>query len=411
MDKYYTLFTKESNTKTMTNSQDKVCTFETASMKIPQLVSRMWTTRLVGELPAVTVAKKNLEETFQKDFMRELDKPINALMGIGQIYVIPFLSAKDELKFDFVNENEHKVESVSEGDELVYLKYEFKEKLYINDEVSEEVVYYVHRLKEGVYYHQRYYQKEEIKVYLDGMDGTKKIADTFMLPFKIDLTINFDKIGYPIWSNAYYQIKDVDNTYTEMLDVMERLSPVVGIPRDHTSEREDGTTVLGSDSRLFQLIKGINDETEWKYFGGGFDPKPFIEAMDFILNNVSEHCGLGHRRLSYDQVKGTVKTATEVTFSQNDLMINQSLINQTIEYLIKRLTKSFYYIKNAKWLTDDDIEVVFEDAVFNTKEEYIKQLQYDVAMGNINKEFYLEEVYKDKDIEKIIGSGEDGTTF
>lgn len=411
MNKYYKLFTKESNTKTMTNSQNKVCTFETASMKIPQLVSRMWTTKLVGELPVVTVDDKDLEEVFQKDFMRELDKPINALMGIGQIYIIPFLSVNDELKFDFVNEHEHKVKSVSEDDELVYLEYEFKEKLFTNDEVSEEIVHYVHRLKEDVYYHERYYKKGEIKVHLDGMDGTKKIADTFMLPFKIDLTINFDKVGYPIWSNAYYQIKDVDNTYTEMLDVMERLSPVVGIPRDHTDERGDGTAVLGSDSRLFQLIKGINDDTPWQYFGGGFSPEPFIKTMDFILNNVSEHCGLGHRTLSYDQVKGMVKTATEVTFSQNDLMINQSLINQTVEYLIKRLTKSFYYIQNAKWLTDGEIAVVFEDAVFNTKEEYINQLKYDVGMGNISKEFYLQEVYADKDIKLIVGSDEYGETI
>ena len=117
-------------------------------------------------------------------------------------------------------------------------------------------------------------------------------------------------------------------------------------------------------------------------------------------------CGFGRKYLSYDEAGG-LRTAKEVVFSQNDTFINQLMINQVIEYLIKRLMISSYHLLNNLFLEDSQVEVIFEDSVFNTREEYMAQLEFDRSLGVINNEFYLQERYPQEKVEDIIARNDD----
>lgn len=408
-NKFWNLYKQEQNKITYKSTTGNYCEFKTGSMKIPQLVSRIWTAKIIGELPTIKISNKQLDEVFDQDIMKRIDLAVNQLVAIGRTIVIPYQKKDESLDFYLINEFENEVEFVCQDGELVYLEYSLNETVIYNGEAKETQVMYKHYIDNGIYTQERYFINDNnIKVYLDGLDGSVKLANDFMFPFFVDLTVNFDKQGYPIWSNAFYQIKDSDKSYTEMLMAMERLRPVVGIPSDlvNSDGRNQELSSIDGLSGMFTLIPGMTDDLEWKYFGGTFDPSPYTQAIDFSLNNISQQCGLGHRALSYDRSTGVVKTATEVTFTNNESMINQSLINQTVEILLKRLIKSYYYMLNSVWLTDNDIEVAFEDAVFNSKTEYLEQLKYDVVNGNITVDYYLSEVYKGVDINKIKGSNE-----
>lgn len=416
VNNWYALFTERNNVKTYTLNTGYETEFKTASLLIPQLVTRMWVTKQVGELPNIKISDKSVEETFKNNVNLNFIDPVSSLLGIGVVIVVPKVSLKGDLSFDVVNPYTQSCEFYEEDGELIFLKYKSKQNVLVSDSVECVNVDNIHKMHEGAYFMEKFYiKKNGMKIYIDGQDGTKPISKEKMLPFMKKLSINFDNEEEPIWVNAVEQIKDCNDIYTEMLDVMQRLAPIVAIPHElkDLSNRDsaqgktnDVPFVLDKQSRLFSYIPGLTD-TEMKYFGGGFDPTAYINALDFVLNNVSVHCGLGHKALSYDRSVGAVKTATEVSYTNNDQMINQSLINQTVGDVIKRLIEAYVYIETSKW--GDNVEVIFEDAVFNTKQDYQNQLRNDMMDGHINKEFYLGEMYPDKTIDDIINNSNETT--
>lgn len=402
---YYKLYIKDSNKIDFMTTNETTSCIQTATLKIPMLVSRMWSVKQIGELPDISIYDQDINEVFGEDVLKDIFKPVNALMGLGRVFLVPYLTNKDQLKYDIVIEEKDNVVYFEKDDELLMLNYNRKEKIMVAGKITTETVFYNHYIDNDVYYFKKYYLSKGKIVYLDDKDGSLPISkEGMMLPFKIDLSLTFEDKGIPVWANAYRQIQDAYDAYTEMLSVMQRLTPIVGIPSALKSEREKVTSLSGY-SKMFALVPSLSDSMEWKYFGGGYSPEPYIKHIDFILNNVSLHCGLGNRTLSYDQVTGVLKTATEVVFSNNDLMINQSLINQTVNDMLARLMKSYYYMINEQWLDDNDINITFEDAVFNTKEAYQEQLKNDIIQKNISTEFYLQEMYPNQNIEEIKGDG------
>lgn len=400
---YYELYKQDSNEITYLTTEESMECFKTGTLRIPYMVSRMWTVKQIGELPTITVNDNSLTDIFEQDILQDIAKPVNALMAVGRVFIVPFLTNKGTYDFDVLIKERDNVTHFEKDEELQTLVYHRQEKIMIGNIIEEKTIYYEHFMLKGAYFFKKYYEDTNGRTFIDGMDGKMPIAKDRMLPFKIDLSLGFDSIAVPIWANAYFQIKDLYNAYTEMLNVMDRLTPIVGIPA-MLGERNK-VTALGGYSKMFALIPGLKDEMEWKYFGGGYSPDAYIKHMDYILNNISQHCGLGHRALSYDQVTGTAKTATEVTYANNDVMINQALVNQTVYEMLKRLVASFYYIKNNTWLTDKEIEITFEDAIFNTKDAYIEQLKNDILQKNISLDFYLSEIYPNEDTTEIMGEG------
>lgn len=401
---YYSLYMKDSNKVDFLTTNDSTSCIKTATLKIPMLVSRMWAVKQIGELPDITIYEQDIKELFEQDVLKDIFKPVNALMGLGRVFIVPFTTNKDQLDYELIIEKRDNVVYFEKDNELQILRYSRKEKILKNDTVEQETVYYNHFIKDNAYFFEKYYLNDNKKVYLDDKNGQTPISkEGLMLPFKIDLSLTFENSGVPVWANAYMQIQDVYDAYTEMLNVMQRLTPIVGVPSNLTPREK--ITPLHGYSKMFALIPGMGKETEWKYFGGGYSPDAYIKHIDYILNNVSMHCGLGNRTLSYDQVTGVLKTATEVTFSNNELMINQSLINQTVNDMLVRLMKSYYYMKNNVWLNDNDVVITFEDAVFNTKEAYQDQLRNDVLQKNISLDFYLKEMYPNENAKDIMGEG------
>lgn len=390
------------------NADGQLCVNKTATLKLPKLITRIWTVKQVGELPDVTLNGKPLDDSgLNSKPLEDIGEAISTLFGLGKCFIVPFEKSNGTMGYDIIhNWNVDGLTYFEEDEKLVSLKYSRNEDFLEGEKVKSETVNYTHKLVKGYYYLYKHVYRNNTKVILH--DETSPISEGRMLPFELKLKINHDCSGVPVWANAIEQIYDADKANNEMHDVMERLKPIVGIPSGLMEEsmRSDGSKVrtLSQYHKMFAIIPGLNDNQEWKYFGGGFDPDPYIKLIDFTLNNISEHSGLGHRALSYDRATGQIKTATEVVFSNNDVMVNQSMLNQTSEELVKGLVEVAYYIENKEW--PKSIEVTFNDAVFDNKADYYEQLKYDMAQGNISLEFYLGEIYKDQTADEIRGSNE-----
>lgn len=383
----------------------KLLEFKSATLNLPKLISRIWTIKQVSELPMIKINDVDVDEIFNQAVLKDIAVPINKLLALGTIFVVPYVNTRNELTYETIAQDDNitALSHYSIDDELVFLKYTRSEKLFIDNEVVIKQVTTHHYMADNVYYCQRYYEENNKRYYLDDMDGKQPISNDKMLPFKVELRINADAYGLPIYANAVNLIEDCNKTYHEMINAMELLRPIVAIPQSLASSSErnnDDVAMISNYHRVFAIIPGMDaSETDWKYFGGNFNPNGYIEALNNQLSDVSIQCGFGRKYLSYDKQDG-MKTATEVIFSQNDMFVSQLMINQTMALLIKRLISSFYYLRFKTF--NEEIDVVFEDSVYNSETEYFKCLEFDVMNGLISKEFYLKERYPNQNIEDII---------
>ena len=381
--------------------------FKTASLNLPKTISRIWTVKQVSELPSVKINNKLQDEMFEQDLLKDIAVPVNKLLALGTIFVIPTLNQKLGITYDVIVEDDSIIELdyFIEDDELLYLTYARTEKIMLDGKPQETKVVYRHYIQDNVYYFEQYFEKDNNKIYLNDHDGSKPISNDRMLPFKIDLRINADSIAMPIWANASTLIDDCNKTYHEMMNEMELQRSIVGIPQSLVSQSDrtnKDVLTMSEYHRVFAIIPGLDGEmNDWKYFGGNFDPKPYIETLNMQLCDVSIQCGFDRKYLAYTS-DGGAKTAKEVIFSKHDTFVNQNMINQTMETLLKRLFISCYYLKFGEFPKDEIIEIEFEDSVFNSRDEYMQQLEVDYMNGAITREFYLRERYPQENIDEII---------
>lgn len=403
---YFALYDLESYEFSYTTTDGVTECTTTGTFKLPILISKMWATKLLGESPAIKIKGTEVNESFDQDIISQFMEGVEGIMGIGRIFVNPYMNKNGELNYDIIIEDRDNVKFYEENDELLYLKYTKSELMIEDGQIRSKSVVYEHTFENGAYFLRKYVVgTDRQRQYLDGFDGSNPISKEKMLPFKVDLNLSFTGLAKPVWANTYMLIVDVYNTYTLMNGVKERLVPMIALPAPLAKRGPNNAKIIGNASKVFVQIPGLNQQLKPEYFGGGYNPEPYIKDMDVALSMISEHCGLGHRALSYDQELGILKTATEVTYSNNDKLINKSLLDKTVNEFVKKLLSSYYYMKENAWLTSKEIEITNEDSVYNSRAEYVQQLQYDLGQGVITKEFYLQEVYPDQNVDDIINQG------
>jgi hypothetical protein len=259
-----------------------------------------------------------------------------------------------------------------------------------------------HYLQDEVYRYKEYYEYANgKKVYINGNNGSKVIKKDNMLPKKHTLNVNHDNLGEPIYASAYKLICDLNKTYSELKLSEELLRPQVGVPSSLLESKRRGLNAgqgfhMSDISPLYVVVPDFMEDGEqtpqWKYFGGTFDPNNYLTMINFLLHMISFHCGLGNKYFSYDQNVG-LKTAEEVRYSANDLMINQQMLNQTFKKIFKKLVQDFIYVTTLDD-SEKEIEIIFGDSISNSELTYNEKLYKDMIAGVITHEFYVEQSYK-----------------
>lgn len=392
--KYYTQ--EEREISYMVGTGDKA-SFCTATLGIPRLITKTLATKQIGELPIVTVNKTDYSEKFKDN-----SALINTFFGYGTIFVFPFIDGLGNLDIEIIkyDDDYNDLMYVEENGRLVMVTYNKNETLAIDKEPLVKTVYYKHYLENDAYFFLKYYKDTNDRtIYLEGHDGKQPTCKGGkMLITKQQLRLNSVEKGVPVYAEAIKLIQDADRTYTEMLNAMDLLRPIVGIPhaligntvRDAALEANE-PIVMSEYSRLFAVIPGMKEsELDWKYFGGTYDPKSYIETLNIVLDLVSKKSGLGARYLSYDNQQGGLRTAKEVVYSQNEAFINQALLNQSVEQVISDIAWGFWKLNGNLDSTEIPVIVVeMQDSVFNTTDDYYAALDLMMTDGLLDPTQYL----------------------
>lgn len=363
-------------------------TFTSGTLQLPKLITRIWVNKLVGEPPVV---KLNNEIISNIDYNRL----ILPLLAYGTVFVIPYINSKNEFDFTVLNEKEVSQYLITD-DDLVYLRFNKKFEYIENCNKKTDTVEYVYEMEDGICVHTRINKNKNI--YVDGYNKTK--ISNNMFPFCEQLKINADDVGSPIWWNASGLIMDCYKVFHDIMLNTDIQRPINAIPIFLTKRTDTDKLKLHARNSQFTHISTNDENQSWQTFGGNYNPSPYIQSMDIILNQISLLCGLGSKYLSFDRTQNAVRTAREVSLNQNDLFINVNMIRQTVENVLEKLVARYSLLVHNK---EDNlhIEIIFEDGIFTSQEEYRQQLILDFNNGAITKEFYLSEIYPDVDFSEF----------
>ena len=363
-------------------------TFTSGTLQLPKLITRIWVNKLIGEPPIV---KLNNEIISNIDYNRL----ILPLLAYGTVFVIPYINSKNEFDFTVLNEKEISQYLITD-DDLVYLRFNKKFEYIENGNKKTDTVEYVYEMEDGICVHTRINKNKNI--YVDGYNKTK--ISNNMFPFCEQLRINADDIGSPIWWNASGLIMDCYKVFHDIMLNTDIQRPVNAIPIFLTPRTDTDELKLHARNSQFTHISTNDENQSWQTFGGNYNPSPYIQSMDIILNQISLLCGLGSKYLSFDRTQNAVRTAREVSLNQNDLFINVNMIRQTVDNILEKLVARYSLLVHNK---EDNlnIEIIFEDGIFTSQEEYRQQLILDFNNGAITKEFYLSEIYPDVDFSEF----------
>lgn len=381
-------------------------TVKSATLMLPKLIVKEVVSKQIGEFPSVKIGEseadqeKETSKVIDDKILKSLNKAVTKIFAYGEGFLIPSLNLKGQVVTDVVVEdgNAFNINYAETDGSLERLQYSKRENRVIGNEIVTKTIIYDHYMEKDVYRFKKYYEEDDKKIYLDGNDGTKSISDTRMLPSRQCLYLNADDDPTPVYANAKRLIEDANKVYHEMMNVMELQRPVVGIPSDlvgnEARESNKDMALMSEVHRIFARVFGVEGD-KWEYFGGEYDPEPYLKLLNFLLHSISQQSGLGHRYLTYDRESGTVRTATEVLSTQSDLYINQAMLNQTVEGIINEIVIAYFYLTSmtSEFLSDEDIKIEFGDSVYNSEQEKRDQLKFDMSQGFITKKFYLGEIY------------------
>jgi hypothetical protein len=344
--------------------------FVSATLNLPKTITKIWLYRQIGEAPIITYQDKPLDLD-----LIPYQEVVAQGLAYGKLIVIPYMDMLEQVHLDIRTVDE--VQELNErSGRIMFLKYAH----------GEDLITYTYNPETKSY---TMTEEEE--------DGKIMVVDNIQPePFIISLRSIDSRFSRPVWSDGYHLIEDCNKTYHEMMNAQELLRPVVGIPQrliDSGSRRgEEYPHSLSAMSRIFTVIPGLSDTLDWNYFGGNFNPQPYITTLNMQLANLGQLVGLGKQYLKYESKAPERRTAAEVEYSMNDVFIFHKFLSKQVRDWIRLVTIQVYKAYGQD-LNVQELEVEMQDAIGVDMNEESRKLEFDLKQGVIDTEFYLKERY------------------
>lgn len=375
------------------DSRGKTAEFKTACLRLPWIIAKLWSNKLIGELPNIfydtvtdSEVKPSKEDKKRIPYEIDIADILIECLEAGKVCFIP--KYVDEKYFiDIVPESAYEYVE-SENGTLIHFEYTRSNVKILVEGVPKTVtiktVYFIDENSNACMY--EVYSGEVINTTEPTVIGT-------VLPPKIVRLHG----GSPIWINAAMMIKDANNTYTEMMYDMELSRKLLALPDRFINKgsKNPRDTMLGiSDThRAVRAMPMGTDKDEKagapQWFEGNYSPEPFIDTLNFQLHLISLNCYFGSRYLSYDKDSNKI-TATEVTSTDNDLYINRQSLLKYVEVMYVHTVEVFDMLTGKP---ERQVIVEHGDSIFDNEDKRNNQLSMDASVGLVNKRKYLMERY------------------
>lgn len=375
------------------NTRGGKFSFKSASLQLPKLITRSWVVRMLGEHPKLTFNNEIIHSDIDYTDM------ITKLFAYGKIIVVPYINDFNEFKYYCIH-NFNNLDVVLLSGAITQLTiptmsnqyYQYQLDLPSNRMLVREVI------------------EDEEKL----MRPISEWEPTVLTPFYLELNINADRYPVPIWGNAVDLIEDANIAHHELMIAMNLQRPIVLIPdtvggaglHSDTNTGIEAPYFLSEHMRAISTISGLDQDLQMiKQIGGNFDPKPYVDSLNYMLSQIGVLCGLGKDALNFKEQGGTSNsrvTATEIVYAQNDAYVNSNMVKRIVAKAIAILESAKLSYDKGQEIDYRLIDVFVQDNLADNKQEFNAMLSEDYRLGVISKEFYLSQRYPEFNINDII---------
>lgn len=218
-------------------------------------------------------------------------------------------------------------------------------------------------------------------------------------------------MGISVLANVIDNLKAIDNKYDSYDNEFVLGKKRMYIATELNQVNEDGSYVKVFDPNdvLVYRLPPANDGKPWiSYDSTELRAESHNLALNGELSILSYKCGFGKGYFIFNDSGGgkPVQTATAVISMQSDLFRTVKKHEIVIEQCLKGLVKTIIYVSNtftktkfSESLTDDKIEIHFDDSIFEDKESEKASARLDMSHGVMSKVEYRMKFYGETEAE------------
>lgn len=200
---------------------------------------------------------------------------------------------------------------------------------------------------------------------------------------------NMDGFGLPKLLDAIPILKGLDAGFTAFLGDLEAAEKITLINEMLCKFDDNGKPIPPNEEmkRRFVLLgeKLPQDKDLVHEINPEIRSEAFCEAIELLLNLLSQQFGYGTKRYSLDRSTGAIATATQYIGERQDMMqeLNRQR-HETKEY-ITGIVRAILWFANtyhaARWNIDADVLVDFDDSYITDKGAQLEAMYNDIVSG------------------------------
>lgn len=199
----------------------------------------------------------------------------------------------------------------------------------------------------------------------------------------------YNPMGISVYANAIDVLKEIDTTF-------DAFDSEVRTGRRHILMAGEGFTmdangnqhnVIDDNEEVLRMVGegGSDGGIELHDFSPSFRISELKEALQFLLNLLSEKCGMGTNQ--YEFATRGVKTATEVISEDSDMYSTLKKHEKPLDTAIRGMIRAIGYLMGTD-IQYEDIQIDFDDSIIEDKETERRNDQTDLANGTLRPEEY-----------------------
>ena len=234
----------------------------------------------------------------------------------------------------------------------------------------------------------------------------------WFVPIKPNIVNNFyldSPFGLPIYANSLDVLKSLDLTYDSFVNEINNGRKRLFVTQEALKVSADGCLKDAFDPAdvLFYILDGNFSDNKNNYVqevNGQLRVTELSNALQTNLNLLSTKLGMGNNYFKFDN-NVVSKTATEVISENSDLFRTIKKHEQVLESALIELIHAIARIgrqANIFTISDDNINIDFDDSIIVSKEQERLQDRQDMAVDVMSRVEYREKWYgEDEEVAKL----------
>lgn len=364
---------------------------ERATLKMPKKVCEDWANLLLNEKVEFTIPDSDgLKDPVQKildrnNFRVKGNQLIELAFALGTGALVEYKN-KDDVKIDYIRANmiyplswdNGTITECAFGSEKII---ERKKCIYLQIHVLENGLYVV----KNHLFNKETKQAVPLPVNITPVFYTKSAVPLFQI-ITPNIVNNVDldcPMGISVYADAIDVVKAVDLVYDSYRNEFQlgkkRITIPVTMLQMQVGLDEAGKPIItpafdDNDVEFYAIKASDNDgANSIKEINMDIRSAQHKEGLQVQLNLLSDKCGLGTDRYSYE-ASGGVKTATEVISEQDTLFQSLKKHELILDKALKDMIRAIIFLSGTNYT--GDVKIDFDDSIIHdTNTEFAQNLQ------------------------------------